>query len=124
MMKSFAFVLMALMGVPLTAQAGCGGADTAITGTLRLFEGRHPNGTLVDVIQIVTPTPVQAATVDGAGCIAVSKVQVVPLDTVTDTALRGMVGLEVTVLSDDMFEAHTAWHFGDAVAMGAALPSE
>jgi hypothetical protein len=123
MMKIFAFVLVALTAIPAVATAGCGGPGNEITGILRIFQGQHPNGTQVEVMQIATEKPFLALSVNGDACISASAIHIIPADPETETALRAMAGQPVTVVSDDVFEAHTAWHFGDAVAMGATFPT-
>jgi nicotinamidase-related amidase len=120
-MKHVLFLLM-IAALPTAAQAICGGAGTEITGTVRAFQGQHPDGTLVDVLQIEVAEPIEVAGILSDGCVSATTIQVVPIDQDMAEILHEQVGQEVTVLSDEVFEAHTAWHFGDAVAMDAAFP--
>ncbi len=98
----------------------CGGQVT-MTGTLRQVESKHPNGTIIEAIQLVADTAVEATSAQGSGCISARVVQLVAADGRTADAFASRLGQRITVSSPDVFEAHTAWHIGQAVAMAARL---
>jgi hypothetical protein len=119
-----AMVVMAMLLSAAPALADCGDVPLVMTGTLREVHTVHPNGTAIDAFQIVADAPVQAVAVLGDGCVAAQIVQLVPLDDAVAKALVGRLGQVVKVTSPDVFEAHTAWHIGDAVAMDVTFAQD
>jgi hypothetical protein len=117
-------VVMALFALASPALADCGDVPVVMTGTLREVHAVHPNGTAIDAFQIVADVPVQAIGVLSDGCVAAQIVQLVPLDAAATTGLAARLGQMVKVTSPDVFEAHTAWHIGDAVAMDVTLAQD
>jgi hypothetical protein len=107
--------------LPSFAFAICEITKDTITGTLTEVEAEHPNGTAFKAFILDAEDDFEVADVDGSACVIVRYLQVDPADAETEAALRKSLGQTVSVTSPDMFQAHTAWHVGDAVAMQARL---
>lgn len=114
-------MLLALLSLPMAAHATCDGPDWQIEGKLSLVTSTHPNGTLIEALIVETVEPLQVTTAVDGLCAEARRFQIVPQDETTGAALLQAVGKRVIVRSDTVFEAETAWHIGDAVALDAAL---
>jgi hypothetical protein len=102
-----------MMGTPAMAQQPIKDGDT-LTGTLRLVNTRHPNGTKIEAYQIVSAPRAMPAADDF--CESGKGVTTFHLFTMTEAArkqLKPLLGKPVTVKATTLFCSHTAWHIGD-----------
>jgi hypothetical protein len=110
-------VLACLIAIPSLAQEGLKPGDL-ISGRLRFFQHRHPNGTWIDVYQIVADHPRNFAE-DDEFCDPNNPPKTFHLVVMNDVAkkrrLDRMLGKTVSVVGDAFFCSETAWHVGDAV---------
>jgi hypothetical protein len=112
-----------LVTIPTIASAVCDITKDSITGILTEVEAEHPNGTTFNAFMLNAEDTFDVPTVDGTACVIVRLIQIDPADPETEAALRNSLSQTITVTSPDMFEAHTAWHVGEAVAMDARVVS-
>jgi hypothetical protein len=101
--------------------AGCLETPARLTGTLGEVEAAHPNGTIIRAIQLTLDQPVQVEGMLADGCVEAKVIHVAPIDKAAERRLRARLGKTATIVSPDVFEAHTAWHVGEGVAMRARL---
>jgi hypothetical protein len=95
-----------------------------LTGTLRLVQTRHPNGTKIEAYQIVSVP--RAMPKDDDFCDVDKGATTFHLFTMTEAAkqqLKPLLGKTITVRTDTLFCSETAWHIGDvAVSQWTLLP--
>jgi hypothetical protein len=114
-------MVMALLILPVAARAGCEGPEWRIEGTLGLLKTYHPNGTLIEALIVETVEPLEVTTPLDGTCVEARRFQIVPQDDATQAALMAALGQRVVVRSNTVFQAETAWHVGEAVALAAEL---
>jgi len=101
----------------LTSAAGAQQPITegdTLTGKLRLVATRHPNGTKLEVYQIVSPPRMMPANDDF--CDYSKGAATFHLVAMTDAArkqLKPLLGKTVSVKAEALFCSETAWHIGD-----------
>ena len=108
---ALAAVLLAC--TPAAAQQAIRQGDT-LTGKLRLVATRHPNGTKIEVWQIVSAP--RAMPKGDDFCDYDKGTTTFHLFTMTDAAkrqLQPLLGKTVTVKANALFCSETAWHVGD-----------
>jgi hypothetical protein len=120
MFKPVIFTLC-IIAFPSLASAACEVTKDSFIGTLTEVTAEHPNGTTFTAFMLEADDDVIVPSIDGNTCTFAARIQIDPADQETETAMRARLGEVVTITSPDMFEAHTAWHIGDAVAMQARL---
>ncbi len=84
-----------------------------LTGTLRVVNTRHDNGTKIVAYQIVSKP---RAIADDGFCTAENGATTFHLFAITDAArkqLKARLGKQVSVKAVKLFCAQTAWHIGD-----------
>jgi len=97
---------------PAQAQAPIKDGDI-LTGTLRVVNTRHDNGTKIVAYQIVSKP---RAIADDGFCTAENGATTFHLFAITDAArkqLKARLGRQVSVKAVKLFCAQTAWHIGD-----------
>ena len=108
---------------PAQAQAPIKDGDI-LTGTLRVVNTRHDNGTKIVAYQIVSKPRAMPAADDF--CTAENGATTFHLFAITDAArkqLKARLGKQVSVKAVKLFCAQTAWHIGDvAVPEWTLLP--
>lgn len=95
-----------------------------ITGKLRFFKHRHPNGTWIPVYQITSDHPKKLAAKDEF-CDDKPPVTfhlAVMDDKAKKRSLDRLLGKRISVVLDGFFCSETAWHVGDAVSFKWHLP--
>lgn len=113
--------LAAQQATPPLAQE-CLKSGDAVKGKLRFVRTRHPNGMRIEAYQL---TDVRGACVkDDDFCDEATpptKFHVVPADETVKKELSRSLGKTLTVRAREFFCAHTAWHIGDVVMLGATI---
>jgi hypothetical protein len=126
-MRKVALALLAcIIAIPSLAQEALKPGDL-ISGRLRFFRHQHPNGTRIDVYQIVTDHPRKFAEADefcDPDRPPATFHLVVTDDLATKRRLDRMLGKTVSVVGDEFFCSQTAWHVGDAVVIKWHFPAE
>jgi hypothetical protein len=115
---SFALLFVAL---PSFAFAECELDTDMITGIISEVDAEHPNGTTFTAFVMKAEDVILVPEFDGTACTMADFIQIDPADDETEAALRASLGKTVTIRTPDLFEAHTAWHISEAVAMEARL---
>jgi hypothetical protein len=119
MMRALAIIALVSSAWAGVAQA----ADTlkpgdAISGTLRFLQIQHPNGTWMNVYQLVVDHPKRIAAKDEF-CDPDKPPRTFHLVVMDDKAklarLKHLLGKHVAVVGEDYMCSETAWHVGDAV---------
>ena len=89
-----------------------------VTGKLRFFQHRHPNGTWIPVYQIASDRPRQLAAKDEfcGDAAPVTFHLVVMKDKAKKRTLDRLLGKRISIVLDSFFCSETAWHVGDAVS--------
>jgi hypothetical protein len=116
------FLLALIAGIEDADSApACVSQTTALTGTLRFAQARHPAGHRMNSLQLTFRPPICVATAT-AGRQARLWVRSVDLVVSPRQAqrLRGHIGQRIRARGTIM-PAHTAWHLGDAVMLEAAV---
>ena len=93
-----------------------------LTGTLRLVNTRHPNGTKIQAYQIVSAPRMMPA--DDEFCDDKSGATTFHLVTMEDKLkkqLNPLLGKKISVRAISLHCSETAWHIGDAVVFEWAL---
>ena len=121
--KSLALFL-ALAGLSSQAQSACLALPTTLSGTLLVARTQHPNGTPITAYQIRVASPLSVEGMTSDGCVTASLIQVLPADKKQQRRFAQSVGKTISIISPDVFEAHTAWHIGEAVALQARVLDE
>ena len=97
-------------------------AGDVLTGTLRLVNTRHPNGTRIQAYQIVSAPRMMPA--DDEFCVDKNGATTFHLVTMKDALkrqLKPLLGKKISVKAISLFCSETAWHIGDAVVFEWAL---
>ena len=119
-------LLTCLLAVPSLAQEVLKPGDL-ISGRLRFFRHQHPNGTWIDVYQIVADHPRKFAEADEF-CDPDKPPATFHLVVMDDMAkkrrLDRMLGKTVSIVGDEFFCSQTAWHIGDAVVIKWHFPEQ
>lgn len=122
-LPGLAAVLCGLMAASPAAASGCEGPAT-LRGRVQVVWKEFVNASTPEtrnsVIQLLIDG-VSAQAAQGTGCMTARKIHLVPQDSQTGRLLRRLDGKPVVVRVDEVFEAHTAWHHGDAVARGVRV---
>jgi hypothetical protein len=118
------FLMLALASQPAVPDDLLRAGDT-ISGKLRFFKQRHPNGTTwIPIYQIRSDQPRKLAAKDEfcGDDAPVTFHLVVMNDKAKKRALDKLVGKRISVVLDSFFCSETAWHVGDAVSFEWHLP--
>jgi hypothetical protein len=94
-----------------------------LTGTLRLVQTRHPNGTKLVAYQIVSEPRMMPANDDF--CDYDKGATTFHLFTMTDAAkkqLKPLLGKKISVKAVALFCSETAWHVGDVAVPQWTVP--
>jgi hypothetical protein len=109
-----------MLALALASVASPGLAQHAIkdgdllAGQLRLVRTRHPNGTAIDVFQIVSAPRKMPA--DDEFCDKpATTFHIVAMDSAKTKQLRSLLGKTISLKAEALFCSHTAWHIGDVV---------
>ena len=123
-MKDLIIRALAIVALVLSAWAGAAQAEDAlkpgdaISGKLRFLQIQHPNGTWMNVYQLVVDHPKKLAGADEF-CDPDKPPRTFHLVVMDDKAklarLKHLLGKHVVVVGDDYMCSQTAWHVGDAV---------
>jgi hypothetical protein len=115
---------LAIIALVVSAWSGAAQADDtlkpgdAIIGKLRFLSIQHPNGTWMNVYQLVVDHPKMFAREDEF-CDPDKPPRTFHLVVMNDKAkvarLKHLLGKRVAVVGDDYMCSQTAWHVGDAV---------
>jgi hypothetical protein len=118
-MRALLAVLALLWAGPALAE--CLALPASLSGTLSKQRVEHPNGDRFDAYRLTLDSPIEVAGIVSDGCVKAVIVHVVPHDDAEMRRFERALRRRVTIASPDVFEAHTAWHAGDAVALQAKL---
>jgi hypothetical protein len=118
-MRALAIVLLVLAAWTGVAQAeDTLKAGDVISGKLRFLSIQHPNGTWMNVYQLVVDHPKKFAGKDEF-CDPDNPPRTFHLVVMNDKAklarLKRLVGKHIAVVGDEYICSETAWHVGDAV---------
>jgi hypothetical protein len=99
------------------AEAACSTYPLTISGVVKIVKTTHPNGTPITAYQVQSDRPISVDGIVSDGCVQASLVHLFVQSKSDRQWLKAHLGQTVTVTTSDIFEASTAWHIGDAVAM-------
>lgn len=112
-----ALLLAALICQASPAAAGCLSPGAPLPGILQRLESRHPNGTPLRALVLLTPpgTCLLLDSGDGPEEVEIRILHLVFPDRQRTQAAARLLGEPVTIGGQDIARAFTAWHLGDAV---------
>ena len=96
-----------------------------VRGTLRVVKTKHPNGTPIRALQLVSAGNYFLN--DDEFCekdVALKKLHIVAKDRDTTKRLERSLGKMLSIKGRQFYCAHTAWHIGDAVVADAEIVEE
>jgi hypothetical protein len=121
MLRIAGVALAVLLSTLSSFASACASLPETIEGLLRETRRVHPNGSVITALQVVVKQDILVVAAGRKGCSVARIIQVVPRDANEGRMISSRIGQIVRIKSPDIFESHTAWHVGDAVAMQATL---